>query len=80
MNIETEKWKKAKVAQSCPTIYDPMEYTDHGIVQDRILEWVADPFSSRSFWPKNQTDVSCISGDSLPTEIWEKFIETEVLS
>ena len=28
----------------------------------RILEWVAYPFSSRSFWPKNWTGVSCIAG------------------
>ena len=28
----------------------------------RILEWVAYPFSSRSFWPRNQTGVSCIAG------------------
>ena len=28
----------------------------------RILEWVADPFSSRSSWPRNPTRVSCIAG------------------
>ena len=28
----------------------------------RILEWVACPFSSRSFWPRSQTGVSCIAG------------------
>ena len=28
----------------------------------RTLEWVAYPFSSRSFWPRNQTRVSCIAG------------------
>ena len=28
----------------------------------RILEWVAYPFSSRSFWPRNQTRISCIAG------------------
>ena len=33
-----------KVAQSCPTLCDPMDYTDHGILQARILEWVAYPF------------------------------------
>ena len=35
---------KAKVAQSCPTLWDPMDYTLHGILQARILEWVASPF------------------------------------
>ena len=29
----------------------------------RILEWVAYPFSSNSFWPSNWTEVSCIAGE-----------------
>ena len=36
---------KVKVAQSCPTLCNPMDYTIHGILQARILEWVAIPFS-----------------------------------
>ena len=36
--------QKVKVAQSCPTLCDPMDYTVHGILQARILEWVAFPF------------------------------------
>ena len=32
---------KVKVAQSCPTLCNPMDYTVHGILQPRILEWVA---------------------------------------
>ena len=39
---------KVKVAQSCPTLCDPMYYTVHGILQARILEWIAFPFSRRS--------------------------------
>ena len=34
---------KVKVAQSCPTLCDLMDYTVHGILQARILEWVAFP-------------------------------------
>ena len=34
---------QVKVAQSCPTLCDPMDYTVHGILQARILEWVAFP-------------------------------------
>ena len=34
---------KVKVAQSCPNLCDPMDYTVHGILQVRILEWVAFP-------------------------------------
>ena len=32
---------KVKVAQLCLTFYDPIDYTVHGILQARILEWVA---------------------------------------
>ena len=32
-----------KVAQSCPILCDPMDYTVHGILQARIPEWVAFP-------------------------------------
>ena len=47
-----------KVAQLCQTLCDPMDYTVHGILQVRILEWVAFPFSRGSFQ----------SADSLPAE------------
>ena len=36
---------KVKVAQSCLTLCNPMNNTAHGILQARILEWVAFPFS-----------------------------------
>ena len=39
---------KANVAQSCPTLCDPVDCTVHGILQLRILEWVAFPFSKGS--------------------------------
>ena len=42
---------KVKVAQSCPTLCDPMDYTVHGILQARILEWVAFPFSTQGSNP-----------------------------
>ena len=56
------KWSEVKVAQSCPTICDPMDYTVHGILQARILGWVAFPFSRGSSQPRVQTQVSCIAG------------------
>ena len=37
-----------KFAQLCPTLYDLMDYTVHGIFQARVLEWVAVPFSRGS--------------------------------
>ena len=52
---------KVKVAQLCLTLR-PMDYTVHGILQARILEWVAFPFSRGSSQPKDQTQVSHISG------------------
>ena len=51
---------KVKVAQSCPTLCNPMDYTVHGILQVRILEWVAFPFSRGSSQPGDQTQVSRI--------------------
>ena len=53
---------KVKVAQSCPTFCDPMDYTFYGILQARILEWVAFPFSRRSSQPRDWTQVFCIAG------------------
>ena len=47
-----------KVIQSCPTLCDPIDYTVHGILQGRILEWVAFPFSRGSSRPRDQTQVS----------------------
>ena len=51
-----------KVAQSCPTLCDPMDYRVYGILQARILEWVAFPFLRGSSQPRDQTQVSCIAG------------------
>ena len=51
-----------KVTQLCPTLCDPMDYTVHGILQARILEWVAVPFSRESSQPSDQTQVSRIAG------------------
>ena len=51
-----------KVAQSCLTLGDPMDYTFHRILQARILEWVAIPFSRGSSLPRDQTQVSHIAG------------------
>ena len=51
-----------KVAQSCSTLCDPMDYTVHGILQAGILELVAIPFSRGPFQPRDWTQVSCIVG------------------
>ena len=54
--------KKLNVAQSFPTLGDLMDHTVHGILQARILEWVAFPFSRGFSQPRDQTQVSHIAG------------------
>ena len=61
----TKKCVHAKSLQSCPTLRDSMDCSPpgssvHGILQARILEWVAIPFSRGSSWPKDQKQVFCI--------------------
>ena len=51
-----------KVAQSCPTLCNPMDYTVYGILQARILEWLAFPFSKGSSQPRDRTQVSHVGG------------------
>ena len=55
-------FRGVKVAQPCPTPCNPMDYTVHGILQARILEWVAYPFCRRSSQPRKGTGVSCMAG------------------
>ena len=63
VNSETEFYQlKVKVTQSCPALCDPMDYTVHGVLQARILEWVVIPFSRGSFQPMDQIQVSRIAG------------------
>ena len=50
--------KEMLVAQSCPTLCDPMDCSPpgssvHGVLQAEILEWVAIPFSRRSSRPRD---------------------------
>ena len=56
------KWVKVKVTQLCLTLCDPMDYTVHGILQVRVLDWVAFPFSRGSSQPRDWTQVSHIIG------------------
>ena len=52
-------------AQSCPTLCDPMDCSPpgssvYGILQTRILEWVAIPFSRGSSQPRDHASISSI--------------------
>ena len=48
-NLSELKVVEVEGTQSCPTLCDPVDYTVHGILHARILEWVACPFSRRIF-------------------------------
>ena len=61
------------LAQSCPTLGDPMDYSSpgssvHGILQARILQWAAMPSSKGSSQPRNRTRSPALQADSLPSE------------
>ena len=51
-------WKSLNSVQ---LFCDPMDYRVHGILQARILEWVAIYFSRESTQPRDQTQVSHIA-------------------
>ena len=61
------KSKAGEVAQSCPTLCDPMDcslpgFSVHRIFQTRVLEWAAIAFSRGSSQPRDWTEVSSIVG------------------
>ena len=67
--VHSECWMyivcACSVAQSCPTLCSPMDYSlsgffVHGIFQARILEWVAIPYSRGSSQPRDWTHFSCV--------------------
>ena len=59
---------KVKVAPLCPTLCNPRHYTVHGILQARILEWVAFPFSRGSSQPRAKSRSPAMQVESLPAE------------
>ena len=67
-SLYAQKMKvKVLVTQSCPTLYDPRDCRQlgssvRGILQSRILEWVATSFSRVSSQPRNRCQVSHIAG------------------
>ena len=68
-SLALRSWKKVQVlvTQLCLTLCDPMDCSPpgssvHGILQARILEWIAICFSRGSYWLRDWTQVSCIAG------------------
>ena len=66
---------KVKVAQSYPSLFGPMDYTVHGFLQARILEWVAFPFSRGSSQPRDWSQVSVIAGGFFTSRIWVRAMQ-----
>ena len=75
LQVPPQNSMKVLVAQLCPTLCDPTDCgspgsSDHGILQARILEWVAISSSRGSSWPRDQAQDSCHllhwQADSLP--------------
>ena len=63
--------------QSCPTLCDPMDctltdFSVHGILQARILEWVAMPASRGSSWPRGRMHISSVqfSCSTMSDSLW----------
>ena len=54
-----------------------MDYTVHGILQARILEWVAIPFSRRSSQRRDRTQVSCIAGRFFTSWVTSEAIKSK---
>ena len=67
----TQVKSESEVAQSCPTLSDPMDCSPpgssvHGILQARILEWFAISFSRVSALPRDGTCILHWQADPLP--------------
>ena len=62
--ITYERESRSVMSTLCdPPPPPPKDYTVHGILQARIQEWVAFPFSRESSQPRDQTQVCCIAGE-----------------
>ena len=66
-NVNMKSESESEVAQSCPTLCDPMDFSLpgsslHGTFQARVLEWVTISFSRGSSRPRDRTLVFSIAG------------------
>ena len=63
----SHRWHMSSIAQLCLTLWDPMDCnlsdsSVHGILQTRMLEWIAISFFRGSSWHRDWSQVSCIAG------------------
>ena len=62
MDRKCMKWSDVKVTQSCLTFWDPMDYTVHGILQARLLEWVASCSLFQGIFPSQELNPGLMHG------------------
>ena len=72
----TYKWKSLSCVR--PTLWDSMDYTVHGILQARILQKVAVPFSRGSFQPRDRTQVYRIAGGFFTSWATREALEEDI--
>ena len=60
-----------------PLDYIPPDSSVHGILQARLLEWVAISFSRGSSWTRDRTQISCIAGGFFTTELPKNPIQIQ---
>jgi len=83
--IVSQDYKKLKlVAQLCPTLCNPMDCSPpgssvHGVLQARILEWVAIPFSKILPNPGIKPGSPVLQADSLPSELPRLYNKRQML-
>ena len=73
MKLNTDIITESEVAQSCPTLCNPMDHSPpgssiHGIFQARVLKWVAISFSRDLPHPGTEPRSSALQADALPSE------------
>ena len=75
MKVKSE----SEVAQSCPTLSDPMDcslpgFSAHGIFQARVLEWVAIAFSTRTLYINiKNNSFNCLLSVTVICSIWKTY-------
>ena len=82
ISVWKQKERKVLVTHLCPALCDPMDDGPpgsfiHRILQARILEWVAIPFSKGSSWPRDQIWVSCVAGRLFTVWDFELYVGEE---
>ena len=68
---------KVKFTQLCPTLSDPVDYVVHGILQARVLEWVAFPSPGDLPNPGIEPRSPALQAYALPTELCGKRLRIQ---